>query len=100
MHAFARDLSASVVIDGREHIEYAPTQVVTEYLRWLPEFHVDGILFASAQNGGTSCVIFCGPDECSDPTDDAATAVVRLIQGSIHAVRVVATPITALPRII
>lgn len=34
--SFARDLSKPVILDGREHIEYVPTQVVTEYMRWLP----------------------------------------------------------------
>jgi len=35
LHGFARDLRAPVALDGREHIEYVPTQVVTEYMRWL-----------------------------------------------------------------
>jgi hypothetical protein len=92
LHAFARDLSAPVVLDGREHIEYVPTQVVTEYLRWLPSFNVDGILFTSAQNSGTSCVIFCGPDGCADEGSVTEQTVLRLVPGSIHAVRVLSTP--------
>lgn len=92
LHAFAKDLSAPVVIDGRERIEYVPTQVVTEYLRWLPSFDVDGILFVSAQNGGTSCVIFCGPEGCADEDSATEKTVLRLMPGTIHAVRVVSTP--------
>jgi hypothetical protein len=92
LHAFAKDLSAPVALDGREHIDYVPTQVVTEYLRWLPSFDADGILFSSAQNGGTSCVIFCGPEGCADEGKVTEQTVLRLVPGSIHAVRVVATP--------
>ena len=33
LFSFARDLSKPVILDGREHIEYVPTQVVTEYIR-------------------------------------------------------------------
>ena len=66
LHRFARDLGKTVKLDGREHIEYVPTQVVTEYLRYIPTFKVDGILFRSAQNNGVNCVLFCDPDCCVD----------------------------------
>lgn len=69
LRAFANDLSKPVSLDGREHIEYVPTQVVTEYLRYVPEFAVDGILFRSAQNGGINCILFCGPQHCIDSVD-------------------------------
>jgi hypothetical protein len=92
LHAFARDLSAPVALDGREHIEYVPTQVVTEYLRWLPSFHVDGILYTSAQDGGTSCVIFCGPEGCADKNDVTEQTVLRLVPASTHTIRVISTP--------
>jgi hypothetical protein len=92
LHGFTRDLSASVVLDGREHIEYVPTQVVTEYMRWLPDVAIDGILFTSAQNGGTSCVIFCGSEGCADAGKEGDETMLRLKNGSIQAVRVVASP--------
>ena len=92
LHSLARDLSAPVVLDGREHIEYVPTQVVTEYLRWLPDSRTDGILFASAQNGGVCCVIFCGPEGCADPGKETNETMLRLVENSISVLRVVATP--------
>jgi HEPN/RES N-terminal domain 1/RES domain len=95
LHGFTQDLSAPVVMDGREHIEYVPTQVVTEYLRWLPTVAIDGILFRSAQNDGRSCVIFCGPDGCADDGKETDTTMLRLRNGSVQAVRVVASPITS-----
>jgi hypothetical protein len=67
VHDFARDLGKPITLDGREHIEYVPTQVVTEYLRYVMPQSVDGILFRSAQNGGVNCVIFCDARGCVDP---------------------------------
>ncbi|MBY8861230.1 RES domain-containing protein [Nocardia sp. CA2R105] len=67
LRSFAADLGKPIIIDGREHIEYVPTQVVTEYLRYVPEFKGDGILFRSAQNDGVNCVLFCNSDGCVDP---------------------------------
>lgn len=92
LHEIARDLSAPVVVDGREHIEYVPTQVVTEYIRWLPAVAIDGILFMSAQNGGTSCVIFCGPEGCANETRETDKTILRLKNGSVQTVRVIAGP--------
>lgn len=69
VHAFARDLGKPIIFDGREHIEYVPTQVVTEYLRYVMPQSVDGILFRSAQNGGVNCVIFCDAAGCVDPNE-------------------------------
>ncbi len=68
LHAFTADISKSVIHDGREHIEYVPTQILTEYFR--DEFqtndgeHLDGILYPSAQRkGGKNVVIFAGQDD-------------------------------------
>lgn len=95
--SFGRDLSKSVVLDGREHIEYVPTQVVTEYMRWLPNTTIDGILYGSAQNGGTSCVIFCGPEGCADEGQETDTAILRLKGGSLQAVPVPPRPVMPEP---
>ena len=60
----AQDIAQPVKKDGREHIEYVPTQILTEYLRefsgrddTLPK--AGGLLFFSARRqGGVSCVLF------------------------------------------
>lgn len=78
LHQFTRDLSATVTLDGSEHIEYVPTQVVTEYIRWLPDITIDGILFRSSQNGGFSCVLFCGPEGCADQGKETDETMLRL----------------------
>jgi hypothetical protein len=92
LHDLAGDLSAPVALDGREHIEYVPTQVVTEYMRWLPSAAIDGILYTSAQNDGICCVIFSGPGGCANAGEETDETMLRLREGSIRSVRVVASP--------
>ena len=63
LHAFNRDFTHPVVKDGREHVEYVPSQVVTEFVRYrLREkagVKVDGIRYLSARrDGGIGCVLF------------------------------------------
>lgn len=57
----SREISQPVTRDGREHIEYVPSQVVTEFIRsrGLGARRVDGIAYASAvHDGGVSYVLF------------------------------------------
>jgi HEPN/RES N-terminal domain 1/RES domain len=65
---FATDLAAPVGRDGREHIEYVPTQAFSEFVRY--ELRADdgspihGIRYRSAANERTCYVLFCTRDEC------------------------------------
>ena len=66
LNVFVEDLAKPVVKDAQEHVEYVPSQVVTEYFRHIfrddDELPIHGILFPSAVNGGgMSCVLFFGP---------------------------------------
>ena len=67
LHKFADAISIPIERDGREHINYVPTQVLTEYFRHV--FRVDGqsiagIRYRSAKNGGGVCVVlFAGNEE-------------------------------------
>jgi len=65
LREFVRLVTQPVIPDGRERVEYAPTQVVTEYLRWVPEVKIDGIAFPSAQSdsGKKTFVLFFGPED-------------------------------------
>ncbi|MEO3861440.1 HEPN-associated N-terminal domain-containing protein [Acrocarpospora sp. B8E8] len=92
LRAFAADLREPVSFNGGEHIEYVPTQVVTEYLRWLPQLALDGVLFTSPHNGGRSCVLFCGPDACADSGEETEETVLRLRKGLVRVLRVVSVP--------
>jgi len=67
LRKFARDLSEPIQRDGREHIEYIPTQAFTEYVRWEMKTDgqsIDGICYRSSKNGKSCYVLFCEQDEC------------------------------------
>ena len=72
---FAQDIAKPIDLDGREHREYSPTQVLTEVIRWTTEPRVDGIRYRSAQNGKPTLVMFFEEGSVVDlPTDDAGAA--------------------------
>jgi hypothetical protein len=62
LHRLADGISRPIARDHRVHIEYVPTQVVTEFLRTskLPEgVKIDGIRYRSSRrDGGISLVLF------------------------------------------
>lgn len=68
MHEFTREVSAPIPRDGREHIEYVPTQAFTEYVRWemagAENPGIDGIAYRSPKNGGRCFVLFLDHDDC------------------------------------
>jgi len=71
LKAFVADLAKNIKRDGYEHINYIPTQVVTEYFRFvLPEiahYKIDGLIYPSSKNiNGCCCVIFCDNEECEE----------------------------------
>ena len=74
LRTFASEVARPIPQDGREHIEYVPTQVVAEYFRHVYEgadgSRIDGILYpSSVREGGTSCVLFVGAENCCDFAD-------------------------------
>lgn len=70
LEKFVEDLTQSIVKNGCEHIEYVPTQIVTEYFRHvfkrLSGERVDGIVYRSSRNGGICCVLFFEAHHCCD----------------------------------
>lgn len=69
--SFVRDLAKPIQRDGREHIEYVPTQIVTEYLRHVfrseDRRRVRGVIYQSSRNGGGKCcVLFVSNKQCGD----------------------------------
>lgn len=61
---FVSAITKPVILDGRERVDYLPTQVVTEYLRWVPQRRIDGIAFPSrADSHGKNIVLFTGRNE-------------------------------------
>jgi hypothetical protein len=71
LHGFRRDVSGSVKRDGREHIDYVPTQVVAEYLRFVFRNDdgqpVQGVAWESSKLPGTrNVVLFIDASQCVD----------------------------------
>lgn len=68
LQEFANAIARPVVPDGRQHSEYAPTQILTEYLRFVPTTPIDGIAYPSAHTGGKNYAIFIDSTELHDAT--------------------------------
>lgn len=67
LQTFIRKVTRPVIPDGREHVEYAPTQVLTEYIRWMCRNQVDGIALPSGPGRGKKTyVLFIGAEAVAD----------------------------------
>ena len=74
LHRLAHDISRPIARNDRVHIEYVPTQVVTEFLRTakLPEeIKLDGIRYRSSRRDeGISLVLFADRRNVAGASDD------------------------------
>ena len=74
---FTKRITAPVLLDGRQLVDYTPTQVVAEYLRYVPETRIDGIAWPShvGTGEGKNVALFFGPghDFRTDPPTEAET---------------------------
>jgi hypothetical protein len=63
LHEFAKDITKPLVRDDRVHVEYVPSQVITEYIRFYfkpNDQAIDGVRYKSARNPKGSCIaLFC-----------------------------------------
>lgn len=78
LNSFGVSMAAGVEPGDREHIDYVPTQVVTEWFRTRPltnDPNIDGILYRSVQRaGGSSLVLFADQDKIALSDDEVAAA--------------------------
>lgn len=84
LHAFAYDIVQPIARDGREHIEYVPTQIVTEYFRRVfrdtEGKGIDGIIYTSSRpGGGRAFVLFCENEQCF-AAEDGPVLMEQLIE--------------------
>lgn len=66
LHDFAEDVMTPVARDNRVHIDYLPSQVVTEFIRDYPfmDGKVDGISYRSTVHArGWNVALFLGPED-------------------------------------
>jgi hypothetical protein len=88
LRKFVHDITLPVEIDGIERIEYVPTQVFTEYLRYAFPGGVDGLMFRSTQGQGNNVVLFFGPDHCADKGTETTTTRLTLDPSTVRTSRV------------
>ncbi|AMP98679.1 RES domain protein [Pedobacter cryoconitis] len=74
LHKFLDDFAKPIAHDGLQHIEYVPTQVITEYFRFAfaktPDGKIDGIIYPSSKNRRlNACVLFFDHYESLDQLD-------------------------------
>lgn len=94
---FVSAITRPVILDGRERVDYLPTQVVTEYLRWVPSKRIDGIAFPSrADSRGKNVVLFTGQDEdvvTDPPTQDERRNIAMMLRiGGTHSPTLTISP--------
>lgn len=69
--SFLVDFVKPIEKDNREHIDYVPTQVVTEYFRHIFKTEygksLDGIVYPSSKNGKKAFVLFIENDQFEEP---------------------------------
>ena len=69
LYSFVRDITQQIIKDGKEHTEYVPTQVVTEFLRYPfnknRKNKISGIIYPSSQNRSHQSAVFFWDDELS-----------------------------------
>lgn len=64
--SFVTAITAPVIPDGRQHVEYVPTQVVTEYLRRIARVRLDGLVLPSSRTAERTFVLFVDQDGVAD----------------------------------
>ncbi|MFD2919999.1 HEPN-associated N-terminal domain-containing protein [Terrimonas rubra] len=64
---FVADISQTIKRDGKEHIDYVPTQIVTEYFRYLfnGNIKIDGLIYPSAKIMDSKCCVLFFDNEQS-----------------------------------
>lgn len=70
-HDFAEEISKPIERGDREHVEYAPTQIVSEFFRHIfrlnDDMKLNGIIYKSSRKGGEKAVVlFCENDDACD----------------------------------
>jgi hypothetical protein len=91
---FASDLAQPITRDERQHIEYVPTQVFTEFVRHIMKgpggAPIHGIRYRSSRDGKPCCVIFATQAECLAPRGpfDFTTQILEFVPGSLKTIEI------------
>ena len=84
LHGFREDLVKPIERDDRIHIEYVPTQVVTEYLRYIHRMPdgvaLAGLAYGSSRHAGRCIVLFIDGEACVDGHDESTPSDRHLVR--------------------
>ncbi|MBK7845117.1 MAG: RES domain-containing protein [Bdellovibrionales bacterium] len=80
LRMFRDDIMKPVKRDGREHVEYIPSQIFTEYIRFYVKnglHSINGICYPSTQNSnGLNYALFLSSDQIEEKRDLSSTAYI------------------------
>jgi hypothetical protein len=71
---FIDDFTKPIERNDRVHIDYVPTQIVTEYFRYVFESEystpIDGVIYPSSKNKGEKAIVlFADSEQCADSNE-------------------------------
>lgn len=83
---FVSDFTKSIERSDRAHVDYVPTQVVTEYIRYVfkseKENQIDGVIYPSSKNDGKKAiVIFANSDQCIELDESSIEGTIMQLVG-------------------
>lgn len=84
LNQFSIEIGKDVVLDDRIHTEYVPTQIITEYFRYIFKHKknksLSGILYPSArEDNGKNCALFINSTNCQGASNaDEKKLVVKM----------------------
>lgn len=95
MKSFSDDICKPIKKDGREHTEYVPTQIVTEFFRYLFKDEsgrvVNGIKYRSSKGAGESYVFFATQNNfvggIRRPYSRESTQLFKLVKSSHRVIK-------------
>ncbi len=92
LKAYLSDFIDPIEKDGREHTEYVPTQIVTEYLKNCYQDDtgepIRGIIYPSSRiESGVSCVLFFNSEHCCQDTDSEPDIENKWLDMDINSIR-------------
>ena len=74
LEGFIKDISKSID-DEDSIIEYIPTQIVTEYLKFNPKLNIDGIIYPSSKCQNNNIVLFFDHEKSLKELDFEITSI-------------------------
>lgn len=78
-------ITRPVILDGNHPVDYAPTQVLTDAFRYLPEQALDGIVYPSrVREGGKNLVLFFGDRMWFESPAERSTRFEKFVRQTEH----------------